>query len=367
MENSIKNTDLFTPVTIGGFQMKNRIMMAPLTRSRAGNDGVPTDLHAQYYAQRASAGLIISEATNISPMGKGYAFTPGIWSKEQVNGWKKVTDAVHQAGGLIVCQFWHVGRFSHTSVLPGGISPVSSSAVKADGKTYTEHGFEDVSMPRALETNEIPALLEDYRHATACAKAAGFDGVEIHSANNYLLEQFIRDSVNHRTDKYGGGVENRTRLTCEVVEVVVKEWGDSNHVGIRLSPTTPDAGNTSMDSDVMGTYGFLIEKLNAYNLAYLHFVEGATANSREIPEGIDLQVLRKKFNGPYVANNGYTLALANDARRSDLADAIAFGRPWISNPDLVYRLENGIPLTHAPREAFYGGGAVGYTDWPTAN
>ncbi|SIS33329.1 N-ethylmaleimide reductase [Chryseobacterium shigense] len=287
MSNAIKN-DLFEKVNLGSIELANRIAMAPLTRSRAGSDGVPTDLHAIYYAQRASAGLIISETTNISPQARGYAFTPGIWTEEQVEGWKKVTDAVHEKNGKIVCQLWHVGRFSHTSLLPDGNAPVSSSAVKAEGKTFTENGFKDVSEPRALELEEIPALLEEYRHAAESAKKAGFDGVEGHSANSYLLHQFIRDSVNQRTDKYGGSVENRTRLLLEVVEAIVKVWGDSGRVGIRLSPTTPDAGNTPIDSDVMGTFTYLIDKLNEYNLAYIHFVEGSTAASRELPEGIDL-------------------------------------------------------------------------------
>nr|WP_086493538.1 alkene reductase [Novosphingobium panipatense] len=240
-------TDLFEPVTLGDIALANRIVMAPLTRARACEDGVPTDLHATYYAQRASAGLIIAEATNITQQGRGYALTPGLWTEEQVAGWKKVTDAVHAAGGKIVSQLWHVGRFSHVSLQPDGKAPVAPSAIKAEGKTFTVDGMQDVSEPRALETDEIPGLIQDYVRAAENAKRAGFDGVEVHSANSYLLDQFIRDSTNKRTDQYGGPIENRTRLTQEIVEAVVGVWG-SGRVGIRLSPTTPDAGNTPMDS-----------------------------------------------------------------------------------------------------------------------
>jgi N-ethylmaleimide reductase len=359
-------TDLFAPTTLGALQLANRIVMAPLTRSRAGEDGVPTDLHATYYAQRASAGLIISEATNISAQGRGYAMTPGIWTEDQVAGWKKVTDAVHVAGGKIVAQLWHVGRFSYVDLQPGGAAPVAPSAIKAEGNTYTEDGIVEVSMPRALETIEIPGIIDQYRHAAQCAKRAGFDGVEVHSANSYLLDQFLRDSTNKRTDEYGGSVENRTRLTLEVVEAVVAIWS-SDLVGIRLSPVTPDAGNTPPDSNVMATYGYLIRQLNKYRLAYLHFVEGATAASRSIPEGVDLDALRALFEGPYMGNNGYDLELAVSRRSQGKIDAVAFGRPFIANPDLVERLRYGAALVVAPRESYYGNGAKGYIDWPKGN
>ncbi len=356
-------TDLFEPVTLGDIALANRIVMAPLTRARACEDGVPTDLHATYYAQRASAGLIIAEATNITQQGRGYALTPGLWTEEQVAGWKKVTDAVHAAGGKIVSQLWHVGRFSHVSLQPDGKAPVAPSAIKAEGKTFTVDGMQDVSEPRALETDEIPGLIQDYVRAAENAKRAGFDGVEVHSANSYLLDQFIRDSTNKRTDQYGGPIENRTRLTQEIVEAVVGVWG-SGRVGIRLSPTTPDAGNTPMDSTPMETYGYLIKQLNRFNLAYLHFVEGATAGSRDLPEGIDLDALRDLFEGPYIGNNGYDLNLAVERRAEGRVDAVAFGRPFIANPDLVSRLQNGQPLAEAERETYYGNGAVGYIDWP---
>ncbi|MEC4749900.1 alkene reductase [Methylomicrobium sp. Wu6] len=358
------DTDLFDSVTIGAWQLANRIVMAPLTRCRVKNDGIPGALQATYYAQRASAGLIISEATNISPQGRGYAFTPGIFNDAQVAGWKQVTDAVHQQHGKIVCQLWHVGRFSHPSLQPDGALPVAPSAIAPEGETFTEQGLRKVPTPRALETGEMPGIVEQYRHAAACAKQAGFDGVEIHAANCYLLDQFIRDSTNRRTDQYGGSIENRARLVLEVVEAVVAIWGDGSRVGIRLAPVTPNTGNTPLDSNVMATYGYLIEQLNRFNLAYLHFVEGATGMSREVPEGISLEKLRALFLGPYMANNGYTLELALAARRNGTAELICFGRPFIANPDLVERLKSGAALTEAPRETWYGGDEHGYTDWP---
>jgi N-ethylmaleimide reductase len=357
-------TDLFAPVSLGKLDLKNRVVMAPLTRSRATEDGVVGELQATYYAQRASAGLIIAEATNISHQGRGYALTPGIWTDAQVAGWKKVTDAVHAAGGQIVCQLWHVGRFSHVSLQPNGLAPVAPSAVKAEGQTFTEQGMVPVSMPRALQIDEIPGLIADYVHAAQNAKKAGFDGIEVHSANSYLLDQFIRDSTNKRTDRYGGSIENRTRLTQDVVEAVLRIW-PPGRVGIRLSPVTPDAGNTPMDSDVMATYGHLVRQLNQYKLAYLHFVEGATAGSRDLPDGINLDALRAQFEGAYIGNNGYTLDLAIARRAAGKIDLAAFGRPFIANPDLVARLRNGLPLAEAPRETYYGNGAKGYTDWPT--
>ena len=358
------STDLFSPLTMGALSMANRIVMAPLTRSRMGPDGIPNEMHAQYYAQRASAGLIISEATNISAQARGYALTPGIWTEEQVAGWKLVTDAVHAAGGLIVCQLWHVGRFSHVDLQPEGAAPVAPSAIRAGGQTYTENGMMEVSIPRALDIDEIPGIIQQYRHAAACAKRAGFDGVEVHSANSYLLDQFLRDSTNQRNDLYGGSIENRSRLTLEVTAAVVEVWGH-DRVGIRLSPVTPDAGNTPLDSQVMQTYGYLIEQLNRFQLAYMHFVEGATATSRVVPENVDLDALRTLFKGPYIGNNNYDLELAVSRRDEGKIDAVAFGRPFIANPDLVRRLQKNAELAIAPRDTYYGNGAKGYTDWPT--
>ncbi|MGR8931595.1 MAG: alkene reductase [Gammaproteobacteria bacterium] len=361
---NIAATDLFQPATIGAWQLANRIVMAPLTRCRVKRDGVPGGLQAQYYAQRASAGLIISEATNISLQAKGYANTPGIFSDEQIKGWQTVTEAVHLKQGKIICQLWHTGRFSHPSLQPDGALPVAPSAIAAEGETITELGMQMVLTPRALETGEIPDIVEQYRHAAHCAKRAGFDGVEIHSANCYLLEQFIRDSTNQRADPYGGSIENRSRLVLEVTQAVTEVWGGGSRVGIRLSPVTPSAGNTPLDSNVMATYGYLIERLNQFELAYLHFVEGSTRMSRDVPAGIDLQQLRALFKGPYMANNLYTKELALAARASGQADLICFGRPFMANPDLVERLKGGTELAVAPKETWYGGDEKGYIDWP---
>ncbi|AHG40369.1 N-ethylmaleimide reductase [Pseudomonas syringae CC1557] len=365
IDNSTR-TDLFSATQLGSIEVANRIFMAPVTRSRYAEDGVPGELHATYYAQRASAGLIIAEATNISPQGRGYAATPGIWSEEQVAGWRKVTDAVHAAGGKIVCQLWHVGRFSSVDLQPDGQAPVAPSAIAAEGNTYTVDGFVPVSMPRALHSSEIPGIIEQYRLAAENAKRAGFDGVEVHSANSYLLDQFLRDSTNQRTDQYGGSIANRARLTLEVTQAIVDIWG-SDRVGIRLSPVTPDAGNTPPDSNVMALHGYLIDQLNIFNLAYLHFVEGATATSRDVPEGVDMDALSARFKGFFIGNNNYDLEMAIERRSQGIIDAVAFGRLFISNPDLVQRLRLGAELTVAPRETYYGGGASGYTDWPSGN
>lgn len=362
MTDNNQRTDLFTPIDMGALKLANRIVMAPLTRSRAGDDGVPGELHATYYKQRASAGLIVSEATNISPQARGYAKTPGIWTDEQVAGWKKVTDAVHEAGGKIVCQLWHVGRYSSTKLQPNGEAPVAPSAIKAEGEAFTNDGFVEVSTPRALETDEIAEVIEQYKKAAENAKKAGFDGIEVHSANSYLLDQFIRDSTNERTDEYGGSIENRTRLSLEVTKAVVDVWG-SDRVGIRLSPTTPDVGKTPPDSQVMETYGYLIKELNKLNLAYLHFVEGATGQSRDVPEGVDLDKLSGLFEGPFIGNNCYDFELAVKRREQGKIDAVAFGRLFISNPDLVERLQHGAELTEPDHDTFYGGGAEGYTDY----
>ena len=364
-QSPVVKSDLFAPVKIGALTLANRVVMAPLTRSRATSDGVPRAMHAEYYAQRASAGLIITEATNISAQGRGYAYTPGIYTDEQVAGWKRVTDAVHAKGGLIVMQLWHVGRYSHPSLQPDGALPVAPSAIAPEGDAFTEEGMKPVPNPRALETHEIASVVEQYRHAAANAKRAGFDGVEIHAANGYLLDQFIRDSTNKREDRYGGSIENRARIVLEVTKAVTEVWGGGNRVGIRLSPVTPEVGNIPLDSDVMATYGHVIEQLSAFELMYLHFVEGATGGSRHVPAGVDLQQLRKRFAGPYMANNLYSLELALQTRREDKADLICFGRPFIANPDLVERLERNAPLAVAAQDTLYGGGAEGYTDWPT--
>ena len=355
-------SDLFDPVVLGPYTLANRVVMAPLTRSRADDEGVPGELQATYYAQRATAGLIISEATNISPQGKGYIRTPGIWSKEQVEGWKLTTKAVHDKGGRIYLQLWHVGRVSHPDLQPGGSLPVAPSAVRAENQqAYTYEGFKPLVTPRALETAEIPGIVADYAHAAKCAKEAGFDGVEIHAANGYLLQQFLSDKTNKRTDQYGGSIENRTRIVVEVVDAVVKVWG-GDRVGIRLAPLTKfaDIG----DSNPEPVYMSLVEQLNPFKLSYIHVIEGDTGGDRNPSGGFDLQKLRHAFNGLYMVNNNYTLELAVEARAENLADLICFGRPFISNPDLVERLREGAPLATPDPSTFYAGDAKGYTDYP---
>ncbi|MRW84157.1 N-ethylmaleimide reductase [Pseudoduganella sp. FT26W] len=361
---STNELPLFTPATIGAIDVANRVAMAPLTRSRADMQGVHSELAVEYYRQRASAGLIISEATNISQEGRGYAFTPGIYTKEHVAAWRKVTDAVHAAGGKIVCQLWHVGRMSHVSLQANGAAPVAPSAIQANEQVFLENQtVERPSMPRALEIAEIARIVNDYRHAAQCAKDAGFDGVEVHAANCYLLEQFIRDSTNQRTDEYGGSVQNRTRLPIEVVTAVAEVWG-SDRVGVRLSPITRAVGDTPLDSDPEGTYFYLAEQLGKLGLAYLHCVEGQTRGDNAAGE-FDFKKLHAAFGGKYIANNSYDRQMAIEAANSGHADMVAFGRPFISNPDLVERLRRNAPLTEADHSTFYGGGAGGYTDYAT--
>lgn len=356
------HTDLFQPAQLGPYQLANRIVMAPLTRSRAGEDGVPRPLMAEYYAQRASAGLIITEGTNISPQGRGYAFTPGIYNDAQVEAWREVTKAVHAHGGRIFPQLWHVGRVSHPTLQPGGALPVAPSAIRPQATCYTAAGFTPCVTPRALATSEISGIIEQYRCAARNALAAGFDGVEIHAANGYLIEQFLRDSTNKRTDAYGGSRENRARFLLEVTEAVLGVCG-GERIGIRLSPLSPVNG-ADVDGNPEGTYAYVVEQLNTFHLAYIHIIEGVTQGAREVPGGFDLQILRRAFNGRYIANNGYDLPLALEARRRDLADFIAFGRLYIANPDLVQRLRIGAPLNVPVRATFFGGGAAGYTDYP---
>lgn len=358
-------TPLFEPVTLGDLTLKNRIVMAPLTRSRSSDAGVPPEFAAAYYAQRATAGLIISEATNISAQARGYALTPGIWTAEQVEAWQHVTRAVHANGGIMFLQLWHTGRISHPD-LHNGALPVAPSAIAPKGQAFTNGGLKDHVTPRALETDEIPAIVADYTHAAQCAKDAGFDGVEIHSANNYLLDQFIRDSTNKRTDRYGGSLENRLRFPLEVVAAVTKVWGGGHRVGLRLSPGTTMPGETPLDSNPMATYGAYVAELAKSNLLYIHDIEGITQLSRA-PDGIDYMAFRKAFTGAYIANNNYTRELAESTIAEGKADLISFGRPFIANPDLVDRLSTGAPLADAPKPYWYGGNANGYSNWPGMN
>jgi N-ethylmaleimide reductase len=353
---------LFTPFDLRGFGLANRIVMAPLTRSRASHDtGAPHELNAAYYAQRATAGLIIGEATNISPTAKGYAWTPGIFTAEQIAGWRLVTDAVHVRGGKIFLQLWHVGRISHPSLQPGGQLPVAPSAVRPQGRAFTEEGYKDLVTPRALELNEIPGVVEDYRRAARNAITAGFDGVEIHAANGYLIDQFLRDGANRRTDAYGGSVANRLRFALEAVEAVTGEAGAAR-TGIRISPI--NTVNDLDDSDPPAVFFPLVRELSRFGLAYVHVIEGITQGPRDnMP--FDFAGLRRLFDGPWMVNNGYTRDMAVEAIQSGYADLVAFGRPFIANPDLVERLRRNAPLNELDRDTLFGGGARGYTDYPT--
>ena len=354
---------ILQPYTLGDLRLRNRVVMAPLTRSRSPKDGVPPPFAADYYGQRASAGLIISEATNVSPQGVGYAYTPGIWSDDQVERWHEITDTVHANGGLIFLQLWHCGRISHPDVQPNGATPVSASAIRPNGTAFTETGMKEHVTPRALDTEEISGIVADYRRAAGNAKAAGFDGVEVHSANNYLLEQFVRDSTNRRSDRYGGSIENRLRFPLDVVRAVTEVWG-GGRVGIRLSPATNAPGETPLDSDPHATYGAYVDALSALGLLYLHVIEGVTQQTRDNPAGVDTADLRRRFAGAFIENNQLTLDLAEAELAAGRADLFAFGRPFIANPDLVDRLATGAPLAEAPKPSWYGGGAGGYSDWP---
>jgi N-ethylmaleimide reductase len=353
-------TSLFEPYRLGDITLANRIVMAPLTRNRAAAGNVPTALMAEYYRQRAGAGLIIAEATQVCPEGQGYQSTPGIHSAEQVAGWKVVTDAVHKAGGRIFLQLWHVGRVSHVSLQPGGQVPVAPSAIRAKTKTFVNGSFTDVSEPRALELAELPGIVDAYRKGAANAIAAGFDGVEIHGANGYLLDQFLRDGTNKRTDTYGGSIENRARLMLEVADAIVGEIG-AGRTGIRLSPVTP--ANDASDSNPQPLFNYVVEQLDKRGLVYIHAIEGATGGARDFAP-FDYAALRQRFRNTWIANNGYSLELARSALAAKRADLIAFGRPFIANPDLVERLRRNAPLATGNRETFYGGGAEGYTDYP---
>lgn len=352
--------DLFSPVKLGSIALQNRVVMAPLTRNRAGEGGVPQAMNVTYYEQRATAGLIITEATPISPMAHGYPALPGVYTDAQVAGWKKVTDAVHAKGGKIVIQLWHVGRISHPSLLPNQATPVAPSALKPAGQAFTYQGLQDYVTPRALDASELPAIVQDYVHATRCAIAAGFDGVEVHAANGYLLDQFLRDGTNQRQDQYGGSLENRTRFLLEVVQAVVNTIG-ADKVGVRLSPVNPF--NDMQDSQPQQTFNYVAQALNAFNLAYLHAVEGGIHGGGE-SEPFDFVAFRQLFNSGYIANLSYDKARGDAAIASGHADAVAYGVPFIANPDLVARFANNAPLNAADSATFYGGTEHGYTDYP---
>ncbi len=353
---------LFEPTQAGALNLANRIVMAPLTRNRAGPGLVPGPFALQYYAQRASAGLIVAAAPQISAQAQGYAGTPGCYTDDQVHGWKQITDAVHAKGGTMVVQLWHTGRVSHTSFQQDGQAPVGPSAIRANTKTFIAgEGFVEVSTPRALELDEIPGIIADFRHACARAMEAGFDGVELHGAHGYLLDAFLRDGTNHRTDAYGGAIANRARLLAEVTKACADEIG-ADRLGIRISPVST-AGD-SHDSDPQALFNHVVERLNPLGLAYLHVVEGETGGARD-SIAFDYAALRDRFDGVWMANNGYDRQMAIDAVTSCRADLISFGRLFIANPDLVERLSKDAPLNKLMgQETFYGGGAHGYTDYP---
>jgi len=352
---------LFEPYALGHLTLANRIVMAPLTRNRAGKGFVPSEFAPEYYGQRASAGLLISEATQISHQGQGYQDTPGIYSPAQIDGWRAVTDAVHAKGGRIFAQLWHVGRISHVDLQPNGDAPVAPSALRAESKTFVNNSFVDVSEPRALELEELPGIINDFRQAAANAIKAGFDGVEIHGANGYLLDQFAKDGANLRDDAYGGSIVNRARLLLEVASAVASEIGPQR-TGIRISPVSPANGITS--SDPQPQFDYIVDQLSALDLVYLHVVEGATGGPRDVAP-FDYAGLRRRFKNTYIANNGYGLALAKQQLAENKADLFAFGRPFIANPDLVERLKTGAPLAELDPNTLYGGGAAGYIDYPT--
>ncbi|MBB3180362.1 alkene reductase [Variovorax sp. Sphag1AA] len=363
-------SSLFDPIQVGDLHLRNRVVMAPLTRNRSPN-AIPRDITATYYAQRASAGLLITEATAISHQGQGYADVPGLYGTEQLDAWKHVTSAVHAKGGKIVVQLWHVGRVSHNELQPDGGKPVAPSAIAAKTKTVLiKNGiptFTDTSEPRALDAGELPGIVHAYAVAARSAvETAGFDGVEIHGANGYLLDQFLKNGSNKRTDDYGGSIENRARLLLEATRAVVDAIGGGK-VGIRLSPVTP--ANDVHDDNPQPLFDYVIRQLATLNLAYIHVIEGATGGPREISDRpFDYEALKAAYRqaggkGAWMVNNGYDKPLAEEALKEG-DDLIAFGKPFISNPDLVRRLRENAPLNAWDKNTFYGGGEAGYTDYP---
>lgn len=351
---------LFTEKKLGSLTLPHRIVMAPLTRGRSAQPGdIPQAINVEYYKQRSSAALIITEASQISPQGKGYAGTPGIYSKQQTQGWQNVCDAVHARSSHIFIQLWHVGRISHSSLQADKTLPVAPSAIAAKGQVFTDQGMLDFETPRALATDEIPNIIEQYRQAAINAKEAGFDGVEIHAANGYLLDQFLKDGSNKRLDNYGGSIQNRVRLILDVTKAVTDIWG-GNCVGIRISPT--GTFNDMSDSDPQSLYKYLIEHLNPFKLAYLHVVEHFGENT---DSHFEFNTLREHFNAAYIANGGYTAASAEVSLANNHSDFISFWIPFIANPDLPARFKQGAPLNEADQATFYGGDEKGYTDYPT--
>jgi N-ethylmaleimide reductase len=354
-------SSLFESVQMGAIRLPNRVLMAPLTRNRGHSDGTPKEITPAYYAQRASAGLIISEATQISDVGKGYLDTPGIYTESHIAAWQNINGAVHAAGGRIFVQLWHVGRISHTSVLPEGLSPVAPSAIAAQAQTFTADGFVDCSDPIALGRDGINSTIADFRHAAQAAKDAGFDGLEVHCANGYLLDQFLQDGTNTRNDSYGGSIENRTRIMNQVLDAVSEVFPMEN-IGVRLSPLGQANDISDNDPEVLFTYVY--ETLSTRKLAYIHVVEQFPGMETSEKEAAMMARLRARYDGFYIANGGYDAVTAAHAVESGHADAVAFGRPFISNPDLPERYRVGAMLNEPDENTFFGGDERGYTDYP---
>ncbi|MFQ5755443.1 MAG: alkene reductase [Acidiferrobacterales bacterium] len=359
MQSTLTAKNLFAPVRLGPYELTNRIVMAPMTRNRAGAGNAPSALNAQYYAQRASAGLIVTEASQVSPQGVGYPGTPGIHTDRQVEGWRLVTDAVHEAGGRIFLQLWHVGRISHPSLQPNGVLPVAPSAIRPAGEAFTPQGLQAFVTPRALETNEIVGVAQQFAEGARRAREAGFDGVEIHAANGYLIDQFLRDGSNHRTDRYGGSVGNRVRFLLEVTEAVSVVW-TTDRVGVRISPTNPF--NDMSDSDPSATFTYAARRLNEDGLAYLHVVEPVSPSPSE--EQRLTPSLRQAFQGPLIVNGGYDATTGQEAIARGQADLVSFGTLFLANPDLPRRLAIGAAFNEPHPSTFYGGDAHGYIDYP---
>ena len=356
----MSTTDLFSAISLGNLNLTNRMVMAPMTRNRAAEGAIPQAMNVEYYRQRASAGLIITEASQVSAEGVGYPATPGIYNQQQVDGWQKITDAVHKEGGHIYIQLWYCGRISHPDLLPDQQTPVAPSAIRPEGEAITYEGMKAFVEPRALEVSEIENIVGQYKNAAQMAKQAGFDGVEIHAANGYLIDQFLRDGSNQRSDAYGGNEENRMRFLNQVLDAVLEVWS-SNCVGIRLTPE--NSFNSMSDSDPQTHFSYFITQLNSRNLTYLHLLEGDMMGASR---NVDYRALQDAYDGIYMANNGYDKSRAQAAIADGDCDLVAFGVPYLANPDLLYRYQNDLPLNPADQATFYGGDETGYTDYPTA-
>lgn len=349
--------DLFASFQLGDLTLANRAVMAPMTRNRADGNGVAAPMMETYYQQRASAGLIVTESAPISAEAVGYPHTPGLFTDPQAASWLRVTDAVHSAGGRVFAQLQHCGRISHPSLLPGGATPVGPSALRPVGQAVTYSGMQDFVTPRTLEVSEMPGIATQFQHGAAMAKRAGFDGIEVHGANGYIIDQFLRDGSNRRTDAYGGSVRNRMRLLNEILDAVCGVWSASR-VGVRLTPE--NSFNSMSDSDPQAHFGYFMDELSPRGLAYVHVLEGDMMSKAS---ALDYRALRARLAAPYIANNGYDLPRAQAALRAGAADLIAFGMPFLANPDLVRRFRDNLPLNTADPATFYGGGEAGYVDY----